>query len=340
MEPMLWLEEKYINLISPRLKLFKKSRHNQWVFRCPICGDSKKNPTKTRGGIYLHPRGTSYTMGCFNCGASMSFTNFLKLQDPYLFNEFIVEKYKTKNDLEQPFTKVVQPVPEKKKLHLGDLERISDLSLDHPAVKYLQKRKIDPSMWDRLYFVLRFKKWEAEFRKVKLDPTIQEHPRLIIPFFDARGNITRISARAFGKEDPKYVYMKVMDDASRVYGLDTVNKKETVYVFEGPLDSLFIPNSIAVGSASLIVPELCDYRDFVLIPDNQPRNPEVCKQIKKMVDSGSKVCLWNEYWGKDVNDMVLAGHSTGAIKGLIDASTVSGIAAQLRFSEWCKVRLS
>jgi hypothetical protein len=269
----------------------------------------------------------------------MGFINFLKLQDPYLFNEFIVEKYKTKNDLEQVFKPEVVKEPEKKKLQLGDLERISDLSSDHPAVKYLQKRKIGPEMWDRLYFVLRFKKWEAEFRHVKLDPTIQEHPRLIIPFFDTRGNITRISARAFGKEDPKYVYMKVMDDASRVYGLDTVNKKETVYVFEGPLDSLFIPNAIAVGSASLIVPELRDYRDFVLIPDNQPRNPEVCKQIKKMVDSGNKVCLWNEYWGKDINDMIVTGHSVGSIKSLIDASTVSGIAAQLRFTEWCKVRI-
>lgn len=269
----------------------------------------------------------------------MSFANFLKMQDAYLFNEFIIEKYKVKNDLEKAFVPTDEKIPEKKKLQLGALEKISDLSADHPAVKYLRKRKIDEKNWDRLYFVLRFKKWEAEFRKVELDPSIQEHPRLIIPFFDARGDITRISARAFGKEDPKYVYMKVKEDASRVYGLDTVNEKEKVYVFEGPLDSLFIPNAIAVGSASLIVPELRDYRDFVLIPDNQPRNPEVCKQIKKMVDSGHKVCLWDEYWGKDINDMVLAGHSTESIKSLIDSSTVSGISARMKFANWCKVRI-
>lgn len=339
---MLWLEEKYINMLSPRLRLFHRVKHNQWAFRCPICGDSKKNAYKTRGGIYLHARATSYTMGCFNCGASMSFPNFLKLQDPYLFNEFSVERYKARQDLNAPTstpTKVEVEEPKRKKLQLKDLERISDLPEDHPAVKYLVKRRIDPIHWDRLYFVLRFKKWEAEFRGEKLKPNVTEHPRLIIPFFDKAGNITRLSARAFGEESPKYIFMKVKEDASRVFGLDTVNKDEKVYVLEGPLDSLFFDNAIAVGSASLIVPELKDFPRTVLVPDNQPRNPEVVKSIKKMVDSGLPVCLWNKDWGKDINAMVMNGYSIDDIMALIDDSTVSGIAAKLKFATWAKTSI-
>jgi hypothetical protein len=132
--------------------------------------------------------------------------------------------------------------------------------------------------------------------------------------------------------------MKVKSDASRVFGLDTVNKDKTVYVLEGPLDSLFIDNAIAVGSAALLVPELNEYKNFVLIPDNQPRNPEVCRGIKKMVDSGNPVVLWKEDWGKDINQMVMNGHSMKEVMELIKRSTVSGIEAKLKFSEWAKVQ--
>ena len=334
---MLWLEEKYINLLSPRLPLFHKVKHNQWAFRCVICGDSKKSQSKTRGGIYLPPKATQYVMGCFNCGASMLFSNFLKLQDPYLYNEYQVERYKANNDAVQ-YVKEVAPVEEpKNRLKLKDLEAISDLPEDHPAVRYVKKRMIEEKHWHRLYFVLRFKKWELEWRGEKVTNTMADHPRLIIPFFDKQGNITRLSARAFGNEEPKYIYMKVKSDASRVFGLDTVNPKKEVYVLEGPLDSLFFDNAVAVGSADLIVPELEDFSRVVLIPDNQPRNAEVCKSIKKMVDSGLPVCLWNEDWGKDINQMVLNGHSIDSIIELIKASTVEGIAAKLKFGQWSRV---
>lgn len=336
---MLWIEEKYINLLSPRLKLFHRVKHNQWACRCPICNDSKKNEYKTRGGIYLHSKGTSYTYGCFNCGASMSFPNFLKLIDPYLFNEFIVERYKAKQEVYVPLNKTPVIEEPKKRLKLSNLECIDDLDENHPAVQYLIKRKIDSKHWSRLYFCLRFKKWEAEFRNEKPRSNIEEHPRLIIPFFDKNGNINRISARSFGKESPKYIYMKVKEDASRVYGLDIVDPKKRVYVLEGPLDSLFIENSIAVGSADLLVPELSCYNDVVLIPDNQPRNPEVCKRIKKMVDSGKPVCLWNENIGKDINDAIMNGYSIEEVKSLIESSVVSGIQAKMKFKDWIKCRI-
>jgi hypothetical protein len=133
--------------------------------------------------------------------------------------------------------------------------------------------------------------------------------------------------------------MKVMSDASRVFGLDTVDPSKEVYVLEGPLDSLFFDNAIAVGSADLVVPELKDYPRVTLIPDNQPRNPEVCKSIKKMIESGLPVCLWNHDYGKDINDMILNGHSIQSITDLIKESTVSGIMAKMKFGQWVKCDL-
>jgi len=271
----------------------------------------------------------------------MSFSNFLKLQDPFLYNEYSLERFQLKKDSEYiPEVPKVEVKEAPKKLSFDGMEPIDSLSDDHPAIKYLKNRKIPKETYKKLFFVLRFKKFEFTWRNIKVKDNIDgEHPRLIIPFFDKQGNIIRLSARAFGNQDPKYIFMKIKDDASRIFGLDTVNPKKTVFVLEGPLDSLFLENAIAVGSADLIVPELSSYKDVVLIPDNQPRNPEVCKSIHKMVLSGMKVCLWEKDWGKDINEMVVNGHSIEAIQDLIAKSTYQGIAAQLKFKMWIKVRL-
>ena len=334
---MIWLEEKYISLLGPRLLRFSRAKQNSWAFRCPICGDSKKNEWKTRGSFYRPANSNHYVMGCFNCGASMRFTSFLKMQDTYLYDEYTVEKYKI-NHVETVAEKVIDKPVENKRLNISDLQCVADLADDHPAVKYLTKRKIDKKHFSRLYFVLRFKTFESEWRAKKM-LVKDDHPRLIIPFFDKQGNITRLSARTFGKEEPKYIYMKIKDDASRIFGLDTVDIKKRTYVLEGPLDSLFFDNAIAVGSADLAISELSTFNDVVLVPDNQPRNVEVCKSIRKMADSGYKVCLWNDNWGKDINEMILNGKSIADIEKLIMQSSEQGIAAKMKFDQWVRCKL-
>ncbi len=183
---MLWLEEKYINIISNRLPLFKKVKENTYNFRCPICGDSKKNPYKTRGGFYCPPGSQSYNMGCFNCGASMKFTTFLKQLDTPLYDEFQMEMFKEKNGMTDtaPIKEATpKTVRKKKKLDLSSLVRVSDLPEKHPAMQYIMYRKIPKKQWGRLYYAPKYFQWISEFEGKKYDPR-QEHPRLIIPFFE------------------------------------------------------------------------------------------------------------------------------------------------------------
>lgn len=334
---MIWLEEKYIAILSGRLSLFKKVRQNAYVFRCPLCGDSKKNLFKTRGGLYVPPGSDSYNMGCFNCGASMKFTRFLELQDKSLYDEYRMESYREKfGGVHVPAIKTeIQPKPKYKKFDLASLTRIDRLSQSHPALGYIQNRMIPEKQYHRLFYAPKYVQWISEYQGKRYDPNI-EHPRLIIPFFDRFGNTSRIAARAFGNENNKYLYTVADRDSTRLYGIDQVDQEHPVYVLEGPLDSLFIPNSIAVGGASYTASELASIPDKIFVPDNEPRNRQVCDSIEKVVKSGQKICLWQRETEKDINQMIMSGMSIQSVLSLISESTFSGIEAELKFKEWIR----
>ena len=82
------IDSKYIGLVSARLDKFKKVKNNLYNFRCPLCGDSKKHKNKARGYLYQVKTNTNYK--CHNCGASMSFNNFLKKLDGVLHGKYTI----------------------------------------------------------------------------------------------------------------------------------------------------------------------------------------------------------------------------------------------------------
>jgi transcription elongation factor Elf1 len=337
---MLWLEEKYISLISYRLPLFKKVKTQLYAFRCPICGDSKKHKHKTRGGFYVPSGSQNFMMGCFNCGASMKFVTFLKQFDQVTYDEFQLESFKERNSTSTPSKAMIEP-PVKKvppKLNITGTTRLDELPDTHPALLYIKSRKIPSKQFKRLFYCPKYYEWVSKFEGTKVNKEA-DHPRLIIPFFDKHGNITRIAARAFGDEQPRYRYTVVNPDSTKLYGMDMIDPEKTVYVVEGPLDSLFIDNCIAVGMASYDDKELNSIPDKVFVPDNEPRNENVCKSLLKVVNRSEKVCVWQEETKKDINEMITSGKTISDVMSLIKQSTFSGVEAKLKFSEWIRCSL-
>ena len=87
-----YIDLKFINDISSRLTLFKKKGDYLFNFRCPHCGDSKKNKTKARGFFYRVKNDMFFK--CHNCGTGQSLANFIKFIDPKLYEEYLLERYK------------------------------------------------------------------------------------------------------------------------------------------------------------------------------------------------------------------------------------------------------
>ena len=329
-----YIDIKYVSLISPFLQQFKKKGDFLWNFRCPYCGDSKKNRTKARGFLYRKKNDIFYK--CHNCGVGTTLGKLIEFLDSKTYKDYIMERYKSgvkTNNPEPEFT-FDAPVFRKKSILRG-LQSISELESDHPARKIVDKRKLPNESLRDIFLCNSFYKFTNNLIPNKFPSLDGDHPRLLIPFRDEQGEIFAYQGRAFGKEKPKYITIK-LEDRDKIFGLDRIDKKKRVYVVEGPLDSLFLDNSIAVAGAD--IPNLdCN---FTVVLDNEPRNKEICKQIEKNIDKDYDICLWpdnNPY--KDINDMVLGELSPEVIMNQIKENTFRGAEARLRFAEWRKINV-
>ena len=121
--------------------------------------------------------------------------------------------------------------------------------------------------------------------------------------------------------------------------MDRVDLNKTINVVEGPFDSLFIPNCVAVAGSDLKRALLMLPKDTTtLIFDNQPRNKDLVKIMRKHADDGYRMVFWPEIeQQKDINEMIQIGRSANNVYQTIKDNTYQGLAAQLQISDWSKV---
>ena len=319
------VDSKYIGLVSSRLQKFKRVKSNLYNFRCPICGDSQKHKNKARGYLYDVKNNTNFK--CHNCGASMSLNNFLKQVDPVLHKSYSLEKFKEGHTgrnfvVDEPVFKFEAPKFKQKM----DLPK----AIENPkACGYLMARQLDPS---KFYYAKNFKKFVNKLKPTFEDDTYDEE-RIIIPLYYEK-NLIGFQGRSLGPSKVKYITVMLDDDAPKIYGLDNIRKDAPVYVTEGPFDSTFIRNAIAMCGADADVGRW-GISNPVWIYDNEPRNREITNRIAKTIDANHSVVIWpNGIDDKDINDMVMSGLD---VQSVIESNTYSGLEAKLKFNTWKKI---
>jgi len=317
------IDSKYIGLVSSRLGNFKRVKSDLYNFRCPICGDSKKNKTKTRG--YLYTIKADVNFRCHNCGASMTFSNFLKEIDPVVHKQYVFERFKQGSTgrgtvVEEPVFKFEAPTFKSS----IDLPLASTVDVSRI---YLEKRKLDPT---KFYYAERFVEY-VNSHKQSMD--VKEHPRIIIPLYYEK-NLVGVQGRALNSNSVKYITTIFYDEAPKIYGLDNIRRDAPVFVTEGPFDSTFLLNSIAMCGAD------SDVRKWgvstpVWVYDNEPRSKEITERISSAITRGDSVVIWpTNIEEKDINDMILAGHD---VQSIVESNTYSGLEANLQFTTWKRI---
>lgn len=324
--------------ISHRLVRFTKKKDNLYNFRCPYCGDSKKSKIKARAFLYRKKNDMYFI--CHNCGQSTTFGKFLQYIDSDKYKEYVLERYKngkTQNPSakvnntpkEVAYQKVRMPVRDA----LYDQKKVSSLPETHPVYRYCENRLLPREYYDDLYYIPKFYKFLESIDQLGY-PYKEEsdHPRLVIPFRDKHGTLIGFQGRAFGQEKPKYLTTMLVE-APKIFGFDRLDFDKTVYIMEGPIDSMFVPNSLAMAGADTDLTG----EQFVFVYDNEPRSVEIVRRMERRIDQGDKVVIWSDtIEQKDVNDMRKAGLFTtpDEMKTIIDNNTYEGLIAKAKLAEW------
>lgn len=323
----------YANLVSSRLEKFKQVRNGVYTFRCPYCGDSEKYRNKTRG--YFFNKKSGLVFKCHNCGVGRSFANFLKDNANDLHDEYVMERYKA--GLTGKGRNVAAPKFEFEKpkfvKNQTDLPTVASLNNSHPAKGYLLGRGIPEKYFSELYYAENFCQWTNQqkptFKNVKKD-----HPRIIIPFIDTDGNWFGYQGRSLDINDKmRYITIMLDEDHPKIYGLNRIKPESTVYIVEGPFDSLFVENGVAMCGADV---DVSSYNwNHVYVFDNEPRNKQICDRISGAIDRGDPVVIWDSnIQEKDINDMVNAGLD---VQRVVESNTYQGLEAKVKFTEWKRV---
>lgn len=323
---------KYLRQVSHLLRNFKEVEQYKYNFSCPICGDSKKCSWKSRGYVYLYEGKTFFH--CHNCGDSKPFSTFLKYVDEIAWREWIKE-----TKLEDPYSKSSyvnqkKTISQKKEVY-ENMIKLSDLPQDHSVFEYLESRQIPKSRYPILYFTNNFRELVEEVFPGK-GGKYPEDERLVLPIYNQKSELVGITGRSTIGSKIRYALAK-SDDQKCFFGLERINFDKPVFVLEGPMDALFMPNAVAVCHSDLgMFPRAFTNVKSILVFDNEPENPEIVKIMKKAITEGYNICIWDNcpFIGKDINEMIQNGANLKDLLSFILNNTYKGSRADFKIIEW------
>ena len=327
-----YVEDKYIRFLNTRLDKFKNLKSGVYNFRCPYCGDSQKHRNKARGYFFL--KKSEYIYKCHNCGVGRSLGNFLKDHAPDLHDQFVMEKYRqgmTGKGRHTPNPKYKSAKPN----FSPDLESIDKLNRKHPARIYLEERQIPQEKLSSLFYTERFKTWINKKKPGTFQSLQNDRPRIIIPLIGKDGKWFGVQGRSLlPNTTMRYITILFDEDKQKVFGLNNVKETEPVYVVEGPFDSLFLDNSIAIAGSDIDC-RTFGWGNYISVYDNEPRNRQIIDRLDKSIDRGDKVVIWPKSMKeKDINDMFLKGYN---VQQLVDSNIYQGLQAKIKLTDWKKV---
>lgn len=339
---MTWLEEKYISLLSFRLRNFKRKQRSTYNFSCPICGDSATNKFRARG--YIYDKKGKGVFHCHNCGESMSVSKFIKTVDPLLYNEFNLERLKDlKPSAQTEFVKKLKRPAFRKEGILAELKTVSQLSPNDPVKRLVVDRKIPNIMHPLLFKCDSFMKFTNEIIPDKFDQDALKHDgtRLLIPFFTKDKQCFAYQGRAINNDRVRYITIVINEDQPKIYGLERIDPNKKTYVFEGPIDSMFIDNSISTAGGDMVATLASLHiakENLIICYDNEKHSKETIAKINKAIDYNYKVLIYpDSFEYKDINEAILGGLNPSDLQFIIERNTFSDLSARMRLSAYNRI---
>ena len=290
-------------------------------FACPYCGDSHNESYKKRGNLYW----TTLQYHCFNCGIHSDVYSLLK--DNHV-------KFKDTNDSIQVLDYIKDhkiSVEDVDNIQHGIFKKLYDIA---PTRSELKKGfglvEIEPG--DAPYLYLKNRLLSHKLNHFLYSPSDK---RIAVLNIAPDDKIVGLQTRALDKKrNTRYLTYDIekisqilkkdiesvdeelaaIKKMSTLFGIMTVNFQVPVTIFEGPLDALFMNNSLALTSVSRSTVVLDEIPTVRYMFDND--KPGKTKMLEKL-KNGKQVFVWSKFLTeynldkyhkpiKDLNDLVIA----------------------------------
>lgn len=342
----LFLQRNYADQVGMRIPKYRVQQYSPYRanFRCPICGDSQKNKFKKRG--YILEKNSSLMFYCHNECGTINFEKFLELHHGDLYTQYrfdLFQLYKDQNN-NSPSPKEEYIEPELFKVEVEDLKGLIPLNeAPIPVQRYIKKRMIPEDFYDEIFYTDQFFEYINTKIPLKFGKGLlkEKDHRIVLPMYDEDGKIFGVIGRSLNPNSTtRYLTVKFNEAMPKIYGLERLDRNKFVYFTEGPIDSYFVDNCLALagtdGNPSLII---SNPQRYGMILDNQPRSISVLKKYEKYIRMGCYMFIWPESISediKDLNDWAMTGISHEEMMEIIRVNTFNDAMLRIRFNNWRK----
>lgn len=342
----LWIDEKYLRLVSPQLERFTQKHEHTYNFRCPLCGDSERIRTKARG--YIFPKSRVLMYKCHNCAVALPFSALLKRLSRPLYDEYLLETFRDEqpaNTVQTPSNPAAKTAPVDELLgnYVFPLSQLAVLrGALYPVVSYANQRQIPKTQFHRLFATMHAQTWLTPLVGEKAQKVKDGEVFLVLPLRLSDGTWYGCQLRSLTQKI--YITFRWSETYKypvKVFGLEAWKLEQETFVVEGPLDSLFVPNALAACGSDLfgavqglqdngVLPHTA-VRTYVF--DNEPRNKEIVRMMTNVIALHERIFIWPSGYPKDINDVYRSNLGENFLD-VLRQRTFSGLQAQLEFTRW------
>ena len=309
----------------------KHKSNNSYNFGCPVCREGDSKYRKKRGYFFVREE----YFFCHNCQHSWSPISWIQTVSGLTAPEIYEEASSYTHSLDEVLNKhqptTEEPLVSNKRAFVLPFDSINltdpiqtqfyaENKVVRDCLRYINDRLLFRAInRPRTYYVSLYDKLHKN--------------RLCIPFHDENGKIIFYQTRAVYKEDEEPAkYLSKVGATKSVFGIDRiVSSLDYIFIFEGPIDSTFVRNGVAMGGLSMNdvqKKQMGNYRLFtkIWVLDNQLENKAVFKKYEELIEAGERIVIWSPEFKayKDLNEWCVATKNISIDpKVLIDNSYVN-----------------
>ena len=321
-----------------------KKINNVYEAGCPMCMEGHSWGKKRR--LYYIVK--NHVICCHNCGWYSSPLKWIKhvaqMTSEEIEYELTTGEYQyveiKVNDVTNttPLSSISESLP-RDSINMFDTQQLryyKDNQIVKKCLNLIASRRLDTAI----------NKPKALY--VSLTDKIHKN-RLCFPFYDTKGDITHYQTRAVENKDmqdrPKY--LSKLNSQKTIFNFNNINTtSDNIYIFEGPIDSFFVNNGVAVaGIQESSQKSLTGAQQQMLatkplmnkiwVLDNQWVDQASRLKTKNLIESGETVFIWpdNLKQFKDFNDMCMHYTLDAIEENFITKNMYTGLSASIKHSQ-------